>query len=191
MDKTINEQIAKLKPEWQTFIKLLLGDKNRIAWKAYMGAYPGVKEEKTARQAASRLLKNVNLAAIIQQFDEKALDDLEITVERINLEKARLAFFNPRKLLHENGIPKKLHELDDDTAAALESFDIEVKADSDGDLVATLCKPRAAKKAPILDQLSKQRGLYEKDNEQKSGGMADLIRAVDGKTRGLPEEDEE
>ena len=110
----------------------------------------------------------------------------EVCIGDINLEKARIAFFDPRKLNHPDGIPKKLHELDADTAAALESFDIEIKTDKEGSIVSSIVKPRAAKKAPILDQLSKQRGMYEKDNDQKGGRLADLLDRVDGATRGLP-----
>lgn len=172
---SITEQISKLKPEWQKFINLLTSDKKRIAWKAYMGAYPKCKSEKAAISAAARLLKTVGISTIIQQFDTKAFEKLDITRDRINLEKARLAFFDVRKLFHSTGELKKIHELDDDTAAAIEGFEVEIKPGKKGNdgIVSLAAKIKSAKKGPILDQLSKQLGLYEADNEQRKDGLGE------------------
>lgn len=162
---SIKEQISKLKPEWQKFINLLTSDKKRIAWKAYMGAYPKCKKEDTARKAASRLMKNVDISTIIQQFDTKAFEKLDITRDGINKVKASIVNFHPGMLLDpDTGEPRKIYELPVEVTLAME-----IEADGDGNIT----KIKSAKKGPILDQLSKQLGMYEADNEQRKDGLGE------------------
>jgi len=175
-DPDVMKQIEQLKPEHQRFISLLTADPDRIAWKAYKGAYPKCKSDKAALSAAARLLRNVNIATILQQFDTKAYQTFDVTRERITQEKARLAFFDVRKLYHPTGELKKIHELDDDTAAAIEGFEVDIKKGKPGDkdIVTLVAKIKSAKKGPILDQLSKQLGMYAIDNLQKTDlGLGD------------------
>jgi hypothetical protein len=113
------------------------------------------------------------------------MDKFELTRERINEEKARICFYRIGNLVHKDtGIPKQLHELDEDTEAAIQGFEIERRME--GDTVVIKTKVKMPPKAPVLDQVSKQLGMYDQDNRQKSGTMDELLDAVDGATRGLP-----
>lgn len=171
------------------FILLLRSDHGRVAWKAYMGAYHRCQSVKTAEANSSRLLKNAKVAAYLSDLDQEALKEINLTGDRVTKEKARVAFFDPRKLFHPTGELKKIHELDDDTASCLTSFEVLIKTTKDDGGEAPVClvaKVSWEKKTSILDQLYKQLGQYDKDNKQQSGGMDELLRAVDGKTRGLP-----
>lgn len=171
------------------FCQLLRSDPLRIASKSYMGAYPRCLKETTAEAAASRLLRNVKIIAYLAEKDSKSLARCEITADRVNEEKAAIAFFRIGDIFHPTGQLKAPHEMDAATQASVSSIEIEAKAVGKGEdrEIVLISKVKMHNKVPLLDQLSKQLGQYEKDNLQQSGGMADLIAAVDGKTRGLPD----
>lgn len=189
----------ELSAQHKLFCTLLAADPKQNKAQAYRGVYPECKGSGAAAANANRLLKRANVAAYFSELDAKAneiaADRFAITAENVAREKSRIAYFDPRRLFHADGIPKKIHELDDDTAAAITSFKVMVKsiAGPEGS-PPTLCEVIDVsweKKTAILDQLSKQIGQYEKDNKQRNGGMDELLRAVDGATRGLPVADEE
>jgi phage terminase small subunit len=81
--------------------------------------------EKSAHVAASRLLKDDKVAAAIAQRRDKALASLELTTDLVLLELARIVRFDPRKLYKPDGSMKAVHELDDDTAAAIASVELD------------------------------------------------------------------
>jgi phage terminase small subunit len=100
------------------FIKEYLIDQN--ATRAAIAA--GYKES-TARFEGSRLLTDANVKAQIQEANAKINAKLEVTVENVRRELARLAFFDPRQFLNPDGSAKLITDLDDDTAAALAGFE--------------------------------------------------------------------
>jgi len=83
----------------------------------------------------------------------------------------RLAYSDPRNIMHDDGRIKKLHELDADTAAAVSSYEV----DKDG-----VVKYKFWDKNSALDKAAKFQGLYEKDNEQKSDPLTALLQAIGG-----------
>lgn len=120
---------------------------------------------RTAYSQGQRLLSNVEISSRIKARQTEVLDNLKITTERILLERARLAFFDPRKLLDKNGHPIPIQDLDDDTAAVIAGMDVVQVGEGDGALV-TVKKYRLANKDASLTSLEKQRGMYREDNEQ-------------------------
>lgn len=62
------------------------------ATRAYLTAYPSVKKEETAAAAAARLLRNVKVAAYIQQRMEERQQRTEVTQDRVVQELAAIAF---------------------------------------------------------------------------------------------------
>ena len=159
------------------FCQLLRSDPDRIGWKAYKGAYPSCKTVAGAEVNASKLLRNTKVRLFLEEQDKESLARVEITVDMVNREKARIAFFNPKNLFHPTGELKKIHEMDDDTAAALVQLEIDIKpGDTKEDVLTLLAKVKWQNKVPVLDQLSKQLGQYEKDNAQKEGsGVVGLL----------------
>lgn len=79
--------------------------------------------KKTAKEIGSRLLTNVHVAAAVQSAKDQRVNRLEITQDRILKELARIALFDIRGLYQPDGKLKPIHELDDDTAAALVSVE--------------------------------------------------------------------
>ncbi len=159
---------------------------------------------RTADQQASRLLRSakVKQALAPQQAAKvaeraEAINRMELSVERTRLEIARLAYFDPRKAWKKDGSPIPLHELDDDTAAAIAGFEVMEQFEGSGEerrLVGHLKKYKVADKNAALEKASKILGLYEKDNEQKGNPLAALLEGMGRSTlqiaQTVPDDDE-
>jgi phage terminase small subunit len=79
-------------------------------------------------------------------------------------ERARLAFFDVRKLLDATGKPKAIQDLDDDTAAAIQGLDV-ANIGSGEVGVGEVLKIKLADKNASLTALEKHLGLY-RDGDQ-------------------------
>ncbi len=137
---------------------------------------------KAAAQQASRLLTDANVSQLIRERSQKLAQKMELTTERTLREVARLAYFDPRKLLDNTGRPKPLHELDDDTAAAVAGIDVEDKLNPPDPgckerTSSIVLKYRMADKNAALDKAMKHLGLFKEDNKQKT-----LLEGVDRET---------
>lgn len=78
----------------------------------------------TSAEQASRLLSNVNIQAYVDLLKKDLGLRLGITKERIALELAKIAFYDPRKMLTVDGGLKPINELDDDTAGAIGGIEL-------------------------------------------------------------------
>ena len=119
----------------------------------------------TAARQGGRMVKDVRVLSVLDKRRDEVFDNLKITTERILLERARLAFYDPRKFLDKDGEPIPLHLLDDDTAAVI--CGIKISQTGGGDVpVTTIKEYKVADKNASLTSLEKQRGMYEADNNQ-------------------------
>jgi len=156
---------AGLSFQQRVFVTEYLKDRNgtQAAIRAGYGA-------KGASTQAERLLRNVEIRAQVEAFVIKAEEKASLSIERTLREVARLAYFDPRKLLNPDGSPKPIHELDDDTAACLAGMDILEQFEGTGAdrvFVGHVKKYKIADKNSALDKAMKHLGLFERDNEQK------------------------
>ena len=110
------------------FVKEFLKDRN-----ASRAAIAAGYSKKTAGAAASRLLKDVKIAAAIDRANERFNRNSDLTVERIKQELARLAFYDPRDFYNEDGTLKSISELDDDAARMIAGFDCVELFEGSGD----------------------------------------------------------
>ena len=127
---------------------------------------------RTANEQASRLLANVKIQAAVQEAMKARGERTTVTADRVVLEAAWLATFDPRKLFRADGYPIPIHELDDDTAAAIAGVEVRIEPGEDG---GTVLKYKVADKNSALDKLFRHHGLYEKDNKQVGDGIASAI----------------
>lgn len=151
--------------------------------------------ERTARSQGQRLLTNADIQAAIQEAREAASNSLRITRDRVLQEYARLAFFDPRKLFAENGKPKDISELDDDTAAALAGLDVMEEYSGTGEsrvFMGYTKKYKLANKLGALDSLGKHLGMFESkaQTQPQANNLLDAITSSTGEdmdTDDLPE----
>jgi phage terminase small subunit len=109
-------------PKQERFVQEYLQDLNAKA--AYRRAGYKPKSDGAAGAAASRLLKNVKVQALLQTAKSERSERTKITIDSVIQELARLAFADPRKLCRPDGTLKAITELDDDTAAAVASLEV-------------------------------------------------------------------
>lgn len=166
-----------------------LTQKQRLFVAAYIGGRNATKaaivagySAKTAKQAGSRLLSDAAIRVAIDEHQAavvaKVQIDAGITLERTLREIARIAYFDPRKMFDAKGAPLALHELDDDTAAAIAGLDVfEEWAGSGQDrmLVGHVKKWKLADKGAALDKLMKNLDGYNAENKGKAQPLADAL----------------
>jgi phage terminase small subunit len=80
--------------------------------------------QRTAHSIGSRLFKDPTVQQYIKEEQEARSKRVHVDADRVLRELARIAFFDPRKLLKPDGSPKQMNHLDDDTAAAISGLDV-------------------------------------------------------------------
>ena len=144
---------------------------------AYRQAYPRSRKwkQETVWSESSTLMSRPKVSKRVEALQQAAAAHVVVEQSTLLREMMRVAFADPRKLVGKDGRIKGLHELDDDTAAAVAS----VKETRSGGLEYKLWDKGAAQ-----EKLAKFLGLYEKDNQQAADPIKDLARALLGNTVG-------
>jgi phage terminase small subunit len=153
---------SKLTDKQSRFVAEYLVDSNATKAAIRAGYSP-----RTAEWIGPQLLGKSHVIEAIRLKQSEIAGRLEITAERVLKERARLAFFDPRKLFNPDGSPKAIHELDDDTAAVIAGLDVVSVGNAEVG-VGQILKYKIVSKDGALAALEKHLGLYEKDNEQAS-----------------------
>lgn len=138
-----------LTPKQQTFVLEYLKDGN-----ATQAAIRAGYSARSAGAIAAETLKNPNVSAAIEARRAKAVAKLEISVERVLAERARLAFYDPAKLLGVQSI-EDIKNLDEDTRRAIQGFEVGPGGE---------VKVKAAEKEKSLAALEKHLGMYKDDS---------------------------
>lgn len=161
-----------LTPQQEKFCKavvsgLSLSDAYRKAYKAEN------MKAATINRRASELMSDGKITAMVVTFREKLNEAFVIKESELLRESARVAFSDVRRTFHENGTTKLPHELDDDTARAIASCEI----DKDG-----VIKYKFWDKSPASERLFKAGALYAADNRQRASviniGRISLVAGV-------------
>ena len=100
------------------FIKEYLLEQN-----ATKAAIAAGYSEKTAGQQGYRLLKDAKVRAEIEQKNAEINQKLDLSVERIKQEIARLCFYDPADYWNANGSAKAMHEIGEDARRAIGGFE--------------------------------------------------------------------
>lgn len=124
--------------------------------------------KKTARAIAYELLTKPHVQSYLLELRGKVAQKLEITQERVAQEYARLGFFDVRNLYNDDGTPKAISDLDDDTAAAVVGVDTATIGNQDVGIGQVL-KIRLADKKAALDSICKMFGFNAPEKQEHSG----------------------
>lgn len=112
----------KLTAKQSAFVAKLLTDPERNATKAAISV--GCPK-KSAHITAHKWLKLAKVQAELAKRTEKVAKKLELTAEKVLREMARCGFVDPRKFFLPSGALKEITELDDDSAAAVASIEVD------------------------------------------------------------------
>jgi phage terminase small subunit len=118
--KSARKANQALTPKQAAFVQEYLIDLN-----ATQSAIRAGYSAKNAHKIASQLLGKTVVARAISEAKAKRTERTEITQDRVLHELYRLCFVDIRKAFDEHGNIKPIHELDDDTAAAIAGFEVQ------------------------------------------------------------------
>lgn len=138
---------------------------------AYREAYPRSVNWKpdSVHSKASTLAADVRVAARVAELRAAAVKRTEVTQDMVIKELARIAFFDIRKIFNQDGTLKKVHELDDDSAAAIASIEL-VDIGEDGQLVLSK-KFKTEGKIKALNLLGVNMGMFVHRTEDVTDPM--------------------
>lgn len=172
--------MAKKDPRYRKFVHNYFYGKTGIVGNAAQSAIAAGFAETTARKKAPSWVDNNREQAsnrtiwgMIQVEREKIENDYEMSEKEILKQYKRLSSFDIRKLYTTEGSLKKIHELDDDTAAAISGIDITF--DHEG--IETK-KIKIIDKKGALDSLAKIKGMFQKDNAQKNPSFEEIFSTI-------------
>jgi len=112
---------------------------------------------------ACKLAANPKVVQRLYQLkDELKLRNM-VTIERVLSEYAKIGFYDPRKLLDDEGKPKDISQLDDDIAGAVVGLDLQEVYEGFGDervFTGYTKKYKLADKKGALDSMGKFLGMF-------------------------------
>lgn len=155
---------------------------------AYRRAYDVAPDTlpSTLSKSAHELMQMPEVKARIAELRAEAAEAAVIDQAQALVELRRVAFSDIRRVMDATGKILIPSELDQETAAAVQSF----KIDEYGRI-----EYKFHDKLGALEKLAKYLGLYEKDNRQRSDPLVELLRSLSGNVvgavRSWPEEDGE
>lgn len=163
-------------PKQQRFVEEYLIDCNATQAAIRAGYSP-----KTANEQGCRLLANVSISDAVAAGRAKLTKKAEITAERVIAELGKLAFLDIRKAFHEDGNLKPIHEIDDDTSAAISGLEVESiygGRGEDRDNIGTIKKIKLSDKRGALDSLAKILGMVTDKLDVKQAGELTIIKRI-------------
>jgi phage terminase small subunit len=171
--------MAKLSEKLARFIKHYRVDRNATKAATAAGYAP-----KSAHVTGSRLLKNPKIQAEIAKQDAELDKKLDLSAEWILKRLMWRADFDVRQFYNEDGSLKSVHELDEQTAFALQGMDVEKLYEHFGKGAAkntgTITKIKYADRDRALELLGRHKKLFI-DRVEHSGEVD--IAAVVSKAR--------
>jgi phage terminase small subunit len=140
----------------------------------------------TINKRASELRANGEITGRVTELAESVSHEFVLNTADLLREAARLAFSDPRKIMHADGRVRLPIELDADTARAISSF----KIDEYGRIEYKFWDKNSA-----IERLFKHKGLFEVDNKQKIDPLIAFAQTLQGDIAGpgalqIPEDDD-
>jgi phage terminase small subunit len=163
----------------------MLTDKEKVFVEEYLidlnatrAAIDAGYSKTSARQLANRLLTKDYIQAEIEKQMAARSERTKITQDKVLNELAKIGFFDVRKLMNEKGEPIPLHEIDDETAAAIVGLDVLEEYEGTGKdkiLIGHIKKYKLADKRAALVDIGKHLGMFIERKEVGNPGDFDKV----------------
>jgi len=151
---------------------------------AYRAIYStGRMSAKSINEEASHLLANPKVASRVAELRAPAMKAARLEIEEILCQLACVLRSDARRLFRPDGSLIPVHELDDATAAAISSIELDEEGRPK--------KIRLWSKTDAIDKAMRHLGLFERDNGQRMPNLAIQVNLVGPEpkpadTKGLP-----
>lgn len=165
--------MTPLTPKQQRFVAEYCTDLN-----ATQAAIRAGYARKHADVQGPRLLRNARIAAAVAVKTSHQLEKADVTAERVKARIATLAFQDMREYFDAEGNLKPVHQLSDEAAARVASFEVIKKNAAAGDgVIDTVHKLKTVDVVKPLEMLAKHFGLLVEKVEH--GGTIVLKHELD------------
>jgi phage terminase small subunit len=140
--------------------------------------------EKTAYSYGQQLLNHIEIKRELEELQRDRFKSMEVTADKVIKEIAKIAFFDARKLFDDDGIPKHITKIDDDTSGAIAGLDV-VSIGSGESSTGQILKYKIADKNAALEKLCKYLGLFKEDarNEDAPEPKQIIFTVKDARTK--------
>lgn len=162
------------------FIKEYLIDQN-----ATRAAKAAGYSEKSAHAQGSRLLKHAEVRSQLETANTKANSKMDLTVERVKQEIARLAYCDPAAFFNADGSCKQMGDLDEDSRRAIAGFEMAELFTGNGEdrgLAGYVKKFKLADKGRALELAARHLKMLT-DKVELSASDEIVKRLMDGRRR--------
>lgn len=167
--------MAGLSAKQQRFVEEYLVDLN-----ATQAAIRAGYSVKNAKQIGHQSLHRPEVAAAILRRREKVSKKLDVTVERVLLELARIGFSDVRNAIAKNGALLPIDEMPEDMSRVIAAIETEELFDGSGENRVRVGQTRKVKlwdKGQALVQLGKHLGMFTEKIEMKIEDLSAEQRA--------------
>lgn len=130
--------------------------------------------KKHADKAANELRSFPEVQARIEELKAESFRKLHMTRDEVMARIASVARFDPRKLFDDAGRMKPITSLDEDTAAAVASIEVD-EIGADGATIGYTKKIKASDRLKALEMLGKHHGVFAEDNRQRGEASEKLL----------------
>lgn len=174
------QQISrKLTPMQERFCHEYIKDLN-----ATQAAIRAGYKAATAYSAGPRLLDYVGVHSLIEKLKADHKSRLKMSADEVLEEIAKLARSNVKRVFGEGGKILSPHEMDDDVAAAVESFEARMEFADDGAPPEEIRKIKMHSKLGALKILAQHHGIIGADVQVNLGAaLADKLAAARKRAR--------
>lgn len=170
---------------WRTFVEAYITNGRNASEACRTAGYSRHTANRQGYQVLARPKVRAMIDARLAEIDREMI----ITTERTLREVARIAYFDPLKLYDDNGVLKKIIDMDADTRAAIASIEV-TPIMSRGTVVGTSKKVKHWPKTDALQMAMRYLGLNERDNAQLHREPIDVtIKFVRAAPRTIEAED--
>lgn len=145
----------KLTPKQERFVEEYLTDLN-----ATQAAIRAGYSKKTAGWIGPQLIGKSHISDAISARRDALSKKINVTHERILTEMARLAFFDIRNMMDDEGKPIPIYKLSDDAAAAINGIDIVTVGNTEVG-IGQIMKYKIPDKNKALENLAKILGHFD------------------------------
>jgi phage terminase small subunit len=164
----------ELTPRQHAFVQHYIGGvEGAVRWNGAAAAREAGYSVNSANRIASVLLRNPRIKALIDQVKNKITDQTNAVIalagSKTQQAMAAVAYFDPREMVHNDGTPKTLKELDAVCAQAVAGFKTTVRWEGKGNTRRKIVETeyRLVNRVAALDMAAKVTGEYKTDNEQR------------------------
>lgn len=159
--------MGKLSDKQEKFAESIAVGEFDYNWLAYEKYYDCTKMSKNAIYVeACKLIQNPKVAQRIAEIRDETIKRNQSTLDEVLIELSKWLRFNLKSIFNEDGTMKQIHEMTEDEAACIASYEV-LETTKSGEVVGVLRKVKLIDKLGSADKLLRKMGAYIENKNVK------------------------